>query len=248
MASATKLLSPFRKSLSSLISSRSSISPSRQFYYAKFEPVLRNRASTFHRYFNLQNNSLEKFWFSGSKLRYGSILGVTVLFWSVSFLPNAAYAMEGQDMLVNDHNLEALGALDVEEDRREFRKFMRKLWLPFFFCITVLACWDHHITPLGLKLALFLLSTKPNPLSVYVFVEELCHRLKRKDPYLHNKPLYARKVEVEDFKLLCLAEVEVQDQKFTLVGILGGWWPVPTLDAIKDHLVCSHKAVTKAYT
>ncbi|KAM0958064.1 hypothetical protein EV1_023161 [Malus domestica] len=233
MASATKLLSPFRKSLSSLISSRSSISPSRQFYYAKFEPVLRNRASTFHRYFNLQNNSLEKFWFSGSKLRYGSILGVTVLFWSVSFLPNAAYAVEGQDMLVNDHNLGALGALDVEEDRREFRKFMRKLWLPFFFCITALACWDHHITPLGLKLALFLLSTKPNPLSVYVFVEE---------------PLYAHKVEVEDFKLLCLAKVEVQDQKFTLVGILGGWWHVPTLDAIKDHLVCSRKAVTKAYT
>ncbi|RXH69474.1 hypothetical protein DVH24_037258 [Malus domestica] len=233
MASATKLLSPFRKSLSSLISSRSSISPSRQFYYAKFEPVLRNRASTFHRYFNLQNNSLEKFWFSGSKLRYGSIIGVTVLFWSVSFLPNAAYAMEGQDMLVNDHNLGAPGALDVEEDRREFRKFMRKLWLPFFFCITALACWDHHITPLGLKLALFLLSTKPNPLSVYVFVEE---------------PLFAHKVEVEDFKLLCLAKVEVQDQKFTLVGILGGWWHVPTLDAIKDHLVCSHKAVTKAYT
>ncbi|KAM0958063.1 hypothetical protein ACFX13_023807 [Malus domestica] len=239
MASATKLLSPFRKSLSSLISSRSSISPSRQFYYAKFEPVLRNRASTFHRYFNLQNNSLEKFWFSGSKLRYGSILGVTVLFWSVSFLPNAAYAVEGQDMLVNDHNLGALGALDVEEDRREFRKFMRKLWLPFFFCITALACWDHHITPLGLKLALFLLSTKPNPLSVYVFVEEVRN---------HPTPLYAHKVEVEDFKLLCLAKVEVQDQKFTLVGILGGWWHVPTLDAIKDHLVCSRKAVTKAYT
>lgn len=64
----------------------------------------------------------------------------------------------------------------------------------------------------------------------------------------HLQPLYARKVEVEDFKLLCLAKVEVQDQKFTLVGILGGWWPVPTLDAIKDHLVCSHKAVAKAYT
>lgn len=87
--------------------------------------------------------------------------------------PDLNFDNVGQDMLVNDHNLEASGALDVEEDRREFRKFMRKLWLPFFFCITVLACWDHHITPLALKLALFLLSTKPNPLSVYVFVEEV---------------------------------------------------------------------------
>lgn len=41
--------------------------------------------------------------------------------------------------------------------------------------------------------------------------------------------LYASKVEVQDYKLLCLADVEVRDQKFTLVGVLGSWWPIPHL-------------------
>lgn len=41
--------------------------------------------------------------------------------------------------------------------------------------------------------------------------------------------LYAHKVEVQDYKLLCLARVEVKDQKFTVVGILGGWWALPRL-------------------
>ena len=41
--------------------------------------------------------------------------------------------------------------------------------------------------------------------------------------------LYASKVEVQDYKLLCLAAVEVRDQKFTLVGILGTWWTLPHL-------------------
>jgi len=34
---------------------------------------------------------------------------------------------------------------------------------------------------------------------------------------------------VQDYKLLCLAAVEVRDQKFTLVGILGNWWTLPHL-------------------
>ncbi|XP_021817348.1 uncharacterized protein LOC110759486 isoform X2 [Prunus avium] len=237
MANARKFLCSFRQSLDLLISSRSSISHSRQFSYAQFEPlkallkgvqpVLRNRASAYYCSLNIQRNSLQKFWFSGgSILRFGSILGVSVLLGSISFLPNAAYAMD-----------------DVEEDQHAVWMFVRKIWLPFFFFVTMLAYWDDSVTlaPFVLKLILFLLSTKPSPFSVYGFVDELCHRLKRQEPHLYNKSLYASKVEVEDFQLLCLARVEVRDQKFTLVGILGGWWPLPTLDAIKHRLLHSHK-------
>ncbi|BFG26923.1 hypothetical protein CerSpe_131970 [Prunus speciosa] len=237
MANARKLLCSFRQSLDLLISSRSSISHSRQFSYAQFEPlkallkgfqpVLRNRASAYYCSLNIQRNSLQKFWFSGgSILRFGSILGVSVLLGSISFLPNAVYAMD-----------------DVEEDQHAVWMFVRKIWLPFFFFVTMLAYWDDSVTlaPFVLKLILFLLSTKPSPFSVYGFVDELCHRLKRQEPHLYNKSLYASKVEVEDFQLLCLARVEVRDQKFTLVGILGGWWPLPTLDAIKRRLLHSHK-------
>ncbi|XP_034207967.1 uncharacterized protein LOC117621530 isoform X2 [Prunus dulcis] len=237
MANARKFLCSFRQSLDLLISSRSSISHSRQFSYAEFEPlkallkgvqpVLRNRASAYYCSLNMQRNSLQKFWFSGgSILRFGSILGVSVFLGSISFLPNAAYAMD-----------------DVEEDQHAVWMFVRKIWLPFFFFVTMLANWDDSVTlaPFALKLILFLLSTKPSPFSVYGFVDELCHRLKRGEPHLYNKSLYASKVEVEDFQLLCLARVEVRDQKYTLVGILGGWWPLPTLDAIKHRLLHSHK-------
>ncbi|PON84239.1 hypothetical protein TorRG33x02_199930 [Trema orientale] len=52
----------------------------------------------------------------------------------------------------------------------------------------------------------------------------LCNRSMRQEPHLYGvKSLYAHKVEVHDYKLLCLARVEVRDQKFSLVGILGGW-------------------------
>lgn len=36
--------------------------------------------------------------------------------------------------------------------------------------------------------------------------------------------LYAKKVEVDDYTVLCIAKVEIGDQKYTLLGILGGWW------------------------
>lgn len=40
--------------------------------------------------------------------------------------------------------------------------------------------------------------------------------------------LYAKKVEVQDYKLLCLAKVELKEETISLVGILGGWWTLPT--------------------
>lgn len=41
--------------------------------------------------------------------------------------------------------------------------------------------------------------------------------------------LYAKKVEVQDYKLLCLAKVELKEETISLVGILGGWWNLPTI-------------------
>lgn len=48
--------------------------------------------------------------------------------------------------------------------------------------------------------------------------------------------IYANKVEVQDYKLLCLARVQVIDQKMTLVGILGGWWAVPSSQGVLSEL------------
>jgi hypothetical protein len=43
--------------------------------------------------------------------------------------------------------------------------------------------------------------------------------------------VYASKVEVQDYKLLCLADIEVRDDKFTLVGIFCTWWILPSWEA-----------------
>ncbi|KAG4179359.1 hypothetical protein ERO13_A10G102700v2 [Gossypium hirsutum] len=63
------------------------------------------------------------------------------------------------------------------------------------------------------RILLFLLSTKPSPSSIYLFIE---------------KALHASKVEVQDYKLFCLAIVEIGDEKIRLIGILGGWWSLPS--------------------
>ncbi|XP_010251145.1 PREDICTED: uncharacterized protein LOC104593133 isoform X2 [Nelumbo nucifera] len=53
----------------------------------------------------------------------------------------------------------------------------------------------------------------------------LRRQIMRQQPYLYKlKSLYARKVEVEDYVLFCLARVELRNEKITLIGILGSWW------------------------
>ncbi|XP_038702872.1 uncharacterized protein LOC119999403 isoform X2 [Tripterygium wilfordii] len=176
---------------------------------------------------DIQRNWVRNLCFSGSRLNIGSILRVSVIIGSFSFSPQVAYAMDDCGILEDDYRVDLSGASDVEEDQRAIRAFVRKLWLPVLFFFTVLVSWDHPIA-LASKVILFLLSTKPNPLSVYVFVEQLCHQYKRQDPRLYgSKSLYASKVEVQDYKILCVARVVISNQRFTLVGILGGWWALP---------------------
>ncbi|XP_020224899.1 uncharacterized protein LOC109806812 isoform X1 [Cajanus cajan] len=159
----------------------------------------------------------------GSYICGGSILGV-----SIASAPIIAYAMDAGDALVGDH--ESQDVSEEEENVHHWWRLARKFWLPVFFFLTVLTNLDDSITILFIKLTLFLLSTKPNPFSVYVFVDQLCQQFMRQETrFLKVKSLYASKVEVQDYKLLCLADVEVRDQKFTLVGILGSWWTLPHL-------------------
>ncbi|KAK4603595.1 hypothetical protein RGQ29_012207 [Quercus rubra] len=235
MAHTIKFLHPIRQSLTAITSSSPPISHSRKFFYAKFEPlkmstkglepVLRNYASTFHSKLYTQR---KYFCFSGSKLSIGSIFGVSIVLGSKSFWPRIAYAMDGHDILLDDRHF--LDDSDAEEDPQPFWMHARKFWLPVFFFLTVLTNLDHPIVLITFKVILFLLSTKPSPLSVYVFVDQLCQQSMRQEPHLYKvKSLYAKKVEVQDYKLLCLAKVELKEETISLIGILGGWWTLPTI-------------------
>ncbi|KAK7271657.1 hypothetical protein RJT34_27737 [Clitoria ternatea] len=172
---------------------------------------------------SLASNYPRNFRFSGSLICSGSILGV-----SIASAPLIAHAMDAGDALVDD--LDSQDLSEEEENVPHLWKLARKFWLPVLFFLTVLTNFDDPIAILFIKLTLFLLSTKPNPFSVYIFVDQLCQKsLRQETRILKVKSLYASKVEVQDYKLLCLAAVEVRDQKFTLVGILGSWWTLPHL-------------------
>ncbi|XP_062106905.1 uncharacterized protein LOC133818187 isoform X2 [Humulus lupulus] len=216
-------LYPLKQSLAAMTSSSSFTSPPRQFLYTKweplkrlmkgFEPVLRSRVSGFQCILNTQRKSFQNFYIPGSKIRFRSAIAVSTVLGLVGFAPHVSYAMDDFDNLVYEHHQESWGASGVEEDSNAFWTFAKRFWLPVFFLVTVISHLDDPVMLIAFKVLLFLFSTKPSPFSVYVFVDE---------------SVYAHKVEVQDYKLLCLARVEVRDQKFSLVGILGGWWSLPS--------------------
>ncbi|XP_004489244.1 uncharacterized protein [Cicer arietinum] len=169
--------------------------------------------------FNLAANYLRNFRFSG----IGSILGV-----SVATASTIGYAMDAGNALVDDRHIDSQDLSEVEENVQHLWKLAGKFWLPFFFFVTVLTNLDEPFTILFIKMTLFLLSTKPNPFSVYIFVDQLCQQC-QDTTFFKGKSIYASRVEVKDYNLLCVADVEVRDNKFTLVGILGTWWTLPHL-------------------
>ncbi|XP_031286543.1 uncharacterized protein LOC116145244 isoform X1 [Pistacia vera] len=245
MAYAAKLLNPIRQSLTAITTSTKSVSHSHstQLFYGKFaplntwrknlEPVLRNNISRFQYQLNIQSKYVQSFCTSGSKT-IGCMFGVSVAFGSICFRPHVTYAMD--DVLLDDYRVELSDGLNEQEDQFAFWTFVRKFWLPSLFILTVLINWEHPFL-LGTKIFLLLISTKPSPLSVYLYVEQFCHQLMRQRPHLFLfKTLYANKVEVQDYMLLCLARVEVIDQKLTLVGILGGWWALPSSQGVLSDL------------
>ncbi|KAK2661716.1 hypothetical protein Ddye_000290 [Dipteronia dyeriana] len=236
MAYAGKFFNPIKHSLNVKITSKS-ISHSTQLYYAKIEPLktwrsslepsLRQRFSSFQLNFSTQRRYIQNLSLSGGKST-ASMFGASVIIGSVSFQPHFAFAMDDHDILFDDYHGELSGASTMEESSLAFWAFVRKFWLPAFFLFTVLINWGHPIM-LATKIIVLLFSTRPSPLSVYLYIDQLCQQSVRQKPHLYIfKSLYAKKVEVQDYKLLCIATVEVADQKLTLVGILGGWWALPS--------------------
>ncbi|KAF8037577.1 hypothetical protein BT93_B0458 [Corymbia citriodora subsp. variegata] len=160
----------------------------------------------------------------GSKV--GTFISLSVIFGSVHPWRHFAFSLDGEDTVKNDERVKTWDEPDLEDSPKAFWTLARKLWLPIFFLLTVLLNWDHPIE-LTLRSILLLLSTKPSPLSVYLPIEKLYSQSMHQDSDLYGlKSLCAKKVEVQDYKLFCLAKIESTGQKYILVGILGGWWPL----------------------
>ncbi|XP_054791302.1 uncharacterized protein LOC129296932 [Prosopis cineraria] len=233
MAYCTKFLHPIKHSITVISSHSSSFSHLKRSNYGKFdfiktflktiEPSVCGRSSIFKSDVHIARKYLRNIYFCGNKFSSGIILGTSIAYGSVM-----AYAMDAQDALVDEPYEDSLDLSEEEEHRHHLWMLARRFWLPVFLFLTVLTNLDDPILLLLIKVTLFLLSTKPNPYSVYVFIDELCQQCMRQEPSLHkSKSLYASKVEVQDCKLLCLANIEVRNQSFTLVGVLGNWWNLP---------------------
>ncbi|XP_058188197.1 uncharacterized protein LOC131304813 isoform X5 [Rhododendron vialii] len=217
------LLQPTRVSLSTTLTSLSSLSRSRIPFGEKFEPLRRrwvakgiepsgkNHVKRSHWKLCVQSCYTNNFCKSGMKFGMRSLFGLSAAFGAICFRPRIVYAMDGFDILGDEHRVGFRSPTDAEEDPEDVLILARKLLPPAFLFITVLVNWGHPVI-LVAKIILILLGTKPRPFSVYLFIEQL---------------LYAKKVEVDDYKFFCLARVELNNQEFTLIGILGSWWVLP---------------------
>ncbi|KAL2552488.1 Uncharacterized protein Fot_06107 [Forsythia ovata] len=160
-----------------------------------------------------------------------NVVALCAAFGSISLWPHIAYSMNGFQRSGDNRPSGLLGGSYSEENLRAVMNIIRKLLVPVFLVLTVWLNWGHPVN-VAIKVILILLSTKPVPSSVYIFVEQLRHQLMRQHPFLYKfGPLHAKMVEVEDYTLLCLARVEIKDERFILIGILGSWWIMPLSSA-----------------
>ncbi|ONK81223.1 uncharacterized protein A4U43_C01F26690 [Asparagus officinalis] len=161
----------------------------------------------------MQNQNL-----SGRKILSGSFFGLSAVAGVMYNQPVLAYSMDD-----NYADVEGPSGF-LKDDIHTFWSLARKFELPIVLLVTVFLGWRHPIT-LAVNIALLLFCTKPNPLSIYMFVEQLRRKDMHQDPSpLKTKFLYVKNVKVEDYKILCLAKVELRDVKLDVIGILGGWW------------------------
>ncbi|KAK1325505.1 hypothetical protein QJS10_CPA01g01250 [Acorus calamus] len=168
----------------------------------------------------LQNRSSQ-----GKKLWTESFLGLSFATLLVKYRPVVVRAMDEEDyedILESDS-----GYLDV--DPCSFLAFTLKLEMPIFFLVTLVMGWAYPIT-IAIHAVIFLFCTRPSPYSIYVILEQFRRRAMRQDPGFYKSKLsyYVKKVEVEDYLLMCLAKVELSDASLSLVGILGNWWVLPS--------------------
>ncbi|PWA54413.1 hypothetical protein CTI12_AA342400 [Artemisia annua] len=194
-----------------------------------FEPLMKcyesppsvNWKSLLHRYIR---NRITKSYNLGREFSTGRVLGVSVVLGSFFLRPRFAHCMDGYASSVDDRSMDVFGKSEADDNPHNAMIFFKRLLVPIALLWLAWTHWDYPIA-LGVKLLLTLLSTKPSRSSIYVFIEQLQKQYRSEHPILHKfKSLHAQKLEVEDYSVFCIAKVEIGEQKYTLLGIAGGWW------------------------
>ncbi|XP_047323519.1 uncharacterized protein LOC124927192 isoform X2 [Impatiens glandulifera] len=241
MMQMARSLHPVRATLSKLTSPPSLLPASRNSLKWKslplttlakhFEPAIFNHGSSYRWKLFAQRHRIPNLSKSGSYFSMRRICGLSITFGSIYLCPKIASAMDEDGY---DDRLNYMSASEAEEKYRDILALMKKLLLPIFLTLTIVTNWGSPII-LVTKVILTLITTKPSPYSVYVSIEELRNQLlNQRHPFLSKfKSMYAKKVEIDDYTLLCIARVELNDEKLTLIGLLGSWWILPCLPCLQ---------------
>ncbi|KAJ3694286.1 hypothetical protein LUZ60_009766 [Juncus effusus] len=181
-------------------------------------PLPPNYSSHVRTFINLPTIFAQGFQSSGRKIFRRCVLGVGVTTAILYNPSNVAYAM-------HDSAGELVGnSGDLKDDFNMAWALARKYQLSLVMLMMLILGWRRPFIT-AINALIFLFCTRPNPLSIYLFIEHLRKREMQRDPSLgKTKMLYARKIEVEDYKLVCYGQVELRDKKLHLIGLLGGWW------------------------
>lgn len=165
----------------------------------------------------MQRKFLQKLNLSGRKLFSGSFLGLSAVAGVMYKQSTVVHAMD-------DYADSGKPSGFLKEDLENLWSLIKRFQLPAVFLITILLGWRHPIT-LAINVAALLFCTKPNPSSIHIFIEELRQRDVHHGPSLYiSKLFYVKKVDIQDFTLLCFGTIELRDMKLDVVGVLGGWW------------------------
>lgn len=112
--------------------------------------------------------------------------------------------------------------------KQVFRKLwnlVRKFQLPIGLILLIVYGWRKPMV-LAINTLLLLYSTRPDPYSIYLFLQEIHQGKVRQNPALWKEEvIQTRKVDTEDYKFFSIGTVELKDRTVLhVIGILGNWW------------------------
>ncbi|XP_047057287.1 uncharacterized protein LOC124663658 [Lolium rigidum] len=119
----------------------------------------------------------------------------------------------------------ALLSPDTKQMLRKLWNLLRKFQLPIGLILLVVYSWKKPIV-LAINTLLLLYSTRPDPYSIYLFLQEIHQGKVRQNPALwRDEFMQTRKVDTEDYKFFSIGRVELKDGTVLhAIGILGNWW------------------------
>ncbi|KAF7035120.1 hypothetical protein CFC21_046040 [Triticum aestivum] len=108
---------------------------------------------------------------------------------------------------------------------RKFWNLVRKFQLPIGLILLIVYGWRKPMV-LAINTLLLLYSTRPDPYSIYLFLQEIHQGKVQQNPALWKEEvIQTRKVDTEDYKFFSIGTVELKDRTVLhVIGILGNWW------------------------